>query len=364
MPVELTVTDDERKEYRRLYDLARSIERLQPWGWIKPGDVFGIQPMDVEEPYFVCFFEGFGVGAHIVRYLYGWYALRDFLANASSNVKPINSWLLEIPMFELCYLPKQMLFPVEQLLSQLMGEDGTASVPAFRSVSVGYQPWIPDPDERKWIDILLYQTYGMALRLENDPGWRRRIPRDYALVLRQNECGRWADSLVPVIPLPPLKLNFELTADQRTRLRRLKRLPIAVQMDVRVMSAMPSLESLGKPQVELVDFRRPSTGYLLVAADKNGNDIYHAGPLSAVKGIEHLWSDISTAFISLFEMMGGYPSVIEAGGGRMIGLLQAYSMELPFKLVHRDRLELMEEVFRKLDSYLSRKVLESEVGGK
>ena len=29
-----------------------------------------------------------------------------------------------------------------------------------------------------------------------------------------------------------------------------------------------------------------------------------------------------------------------------------------------DRLELMEEVFRKLDSYLSRKVLESEVGGK
>lgn len=355
------LTREERGQWDALIKRADAIWRLSPWGWCRTGDCFGIHPAGLDEPFFAAFCEGVGeggdAGIRVVRYLRGWRALFDFMVQAHSPTKSVATWLMEIPMLEMLFLPPELLFPHEGIL---YGELGAPSYgpkklrPVFRSVVPGYHPWLPDGEERALLDTLVYQTLGMMLRLE---GGREALSAGgpgHLLVLTQDASGAWSDAYPPARLFSDEGVEVCLTAGL---LRRLSRQPLRdadVQIDLHFLPVVPGF-SAAMPGDEILAKSldgRPGTLFCLIVADTKTGEVQHTGALRASDGIAAMWGAVPEMLVDLFEKTGGCPSVIEVTGDRMANLMHSLEAYLPFKLVRRGKLDMVEGMAGRLGAKL------------
>ena len=91
---------------------------------------------------------------------------------------------------------------------------------------------------------------------------------------------------------------------------------------------------------------------MLVAVEKNSQTIYNSPLLTAEKGVAKLWGNLHEPLFQLFQQIGGFPSQIEVTGFRMPRLLRGFETTFPFRLVLRDRLDLLEDAIPSLIKYL------------
>lgn len=344
------MTFDERDQWRRLFALAERLDRLDPWPWLGAADGFGIEVPGWDEPCFVAF-GGQSKSFRNVRFLLGWKAFYDLVSRLADPAKQVDAWLLEIRMIELLFVNESLLFEHEQaFLKRLRRPVGEAcSTPVFRSLVPGYHPWLPDARERLLLETALYQTFGMAMRVEEDSLLlKSRFPHEI-LMRKQDRGGVWRDTWAKVKEVGDEEVEVRIESKRLETLRSLSIQPVTLQLDLAFT-----------PMRILPDGSRPQTAYVLMAVDATSGFIVAGDLLQATEGIAKMWAQIPERLLAIFEQLGGCPQVIEIGSDRMANLLRPLSELLPFKMVRRERLATLESARENMSAFITR---EGRAGG-
>ncbi len=334
----------EKERWRELYTLARRIGRLDPWQWMDVSDCFGISLPEMEQPCFVTFNGESGV-LRSVRMLLGWKALYEFMTKISDSAHQSEPWLLEIRMIELVFANAGLLFKHEEAFLRSMrikaGEE--FNTPVFRSVIPGYQPWLPDQEERGVVSTALYQAYGMAMRAENDAKLLKAHLPGQVLVRRQDADGDWQDAWMPVQEIADEEVEVSIDSDGLATLKKKPLIPVSLQLDLAFMPM--TIQSAGE---------RPQTAYLLLAVDADNGMIISGEVMQAADGIARMWGQVPVRLLEIFKKLGGCPAVIEVKSDRMANLLRPLEEFLPFKMVRRERLGMLAKAYRSLGEHITR----------
>ncbi len=144
-------------------------------------------------------------------------------------------------------------------------------------------------------------------------------------------------------------------------------LPIYEEVDVRIESkqlqairALPlkpvtmQLDLLFTPLQILPDGQRPQTAYVLLAVDAQSGFIIAGDLLQATEGIARMWAQIPERLLKIFGRLGGCPATIEISTDRMANLLRPLGEFLPFKMVRRERLAMLENARENLSATIAR----------
>lgn len=338
----LKMTRQEKAQWRRLYELADRLDRLAPWEWMSVADCFGLSFPGMDEPCFVVF-GGQPKSFRYVRFLMGWKAFYDLMTRLADASKQTPTWLLEIPMIELLFIGKDMLFDHENaFLAALKREPANErGTPIFRAITPGYHPWLPDAGERTLLESALYQAFGMAMRVESDGMLlKSRIPRE-VLLRTQDGQGGWRDTWSAVKELPDMEVEVRLGVQALRELAGKALWPMSVQVDL-VFSPL----TIG------VEGKRPRTAYILLVVDVVSGMIVAEELFQAAKGIAQMWSEIPERLLEIFTRLGGCPEAIEISNDRMANLLRPLGEMIPFKMVRRERLAALEAAREKLNAFM------------
>jgi hypothetical protein len=338
------MTRQEKAQWQRLYALAGRLDQLDPWQWMGVADCFGIALPGWEEPCFVAF-GGQPKTFRNIRFLLGWKAFYDFVTRLADPAKQGASWLLEIRMVELLFVSSDLLFKHEQsLLATIKRQaDATCATPVFRSIVPGYHPWLPDERERDLLEAALYQAFGMAMRVEAEGMLlKERFPREI-LMRRQDAQGVWKDRWSPVKEVVDEEVEVRIESKRLQAIHALPLKPVTVQLDL-----------LFTPLQILPDGQRPQTAYVLLAVDAQSGFIYAGDLFQATEGIAPMWAQIPERLLEIFDRLGGCPQTIEIATDRMANLLRPLGEFLPFKMVRRERLAMLEDAREHLSEHITR----------
>ncbi len=340
----LKMTGDEKAQWQRLYAMAERLDQLDPWQWMGAADCFGIDVPGWDEPCFVIF-GGQPKEFRNLRFLVGWKAFYDLVTRLADPAKQVSTWLLEIRMIELLFVNETLLFEHEHsFLKKLKRQPGEAcNTPVFRSIVPGYHPWLPDARERDLLETVLYQTYGMAMRVEADGVLlKTRFPREI-LMRKQDAKGVWQDVWTPVKEVGDEEVEVRIESKRLQALRNLPLKPVILQLDL-----------MFTPMQILPEGQRPQTAYVLLAVDAQSGFIVAGDLLQATEGIAHMWAQIPERLLEIFDRLGGCPSAIEISTDRMANLLRPLGEFLPFKMVRRERLAVLDAARENLSAFISR----------
>ena len=336
------MTSQEKVQWQRLYGLAERLDQLEPWQWMGVADCFGIEVPGWEEPCFVVF-GGQPKSFRNVRFLLGWKAFYDLVTRLADPAKQVPTWLLEIRMIELLFVNSELLFEYEQKLQKVLKRtsDNTCSTPVFRSIIPGYHPWLPEEKERDLLEVVLYQAFGMAMRVEADGMvLKERFPREI-LMRKVDAQGVWKDAWSSVKEIGDEEVEVKIESKRLQSIRTLPLKPITIQLDL-----------LFTPLQILPAGQRPQTAYVLLAVDAQSGFILAGDLLQATEGIAHMWAQIPERLLEIFDRLGGCPEKIEISTDRMANLLRPLGEFLPFKMVRRERLAMLEDARENLSSHI------------
>lgn len=344
------MTRQEKAQWHRLYTMAERLDHLDPWQWMGAADCFGIELPGWKDPCFVIF-GGQSKSLRNVRFLLGWKAFYDLVTRLADPAKQGPSWLLEIRMIELLFVSSDLLFKHEQTLLETITRqaDATCATPVFRSIIPGYHPWLPDERERDLLEAVLYQAFGMAMRVEaSGLLLKDRFPREI-MMRKQDAHGVWQDAWSPVKEVGDEEVEVRIESKRLQTIRSLPLRPVTMQLDL-----------LFTPLQILPDGQRPQTAYVLLAVDAQSGYIIAGDLLQATEGIAHMWAQIPERLLEIFDRLGGCPETIEISTDRMANLLRPLGEFLPFKMVRRERLAVLEKARENLSTHLTRQEKRNE----
>lgn len=343
------MTRQEKDQWQRLYGLAERMDGLDPWQWMGVADCFGVAVPGMDEPCFMVF-GGQPKEFRTLRFLIGWKAFYDFVTRMADPSRQVASWLLEIHMIELLYVNKELLFEHEEKFLKTLKRlpDETYGTAVFRSIVPGYHPWLPDEAERELLEAALYQVYGMAMRVESDGMLlKSRFPGEI-LIRRKDAAGVWQDAWMPVKEVGDEEVDVRLEAGVLTALTSVPLRPVTVQLDL-VFTPLTIRKGKGRPQ----------TAYVLLAVDAQTGMILAGELFQATEGVARMWAQVPERLLEVFRRQGGCPAVIEVRGDRMANLLRPLGELLPFKMVRRGQLAMLEKAREHLSDYILRKETEA-----
>lgn len=336
------MTVDQRDQWLQLYALAERLDRIDPWQWMGPADCFGISVPEWDEPCFVIF-GGQSKAFRHVRFLLGWKAFYDLVSRLADPSKQVATWLLEIRMIELLFVSEDLMFEHEiSFLKRLKRKVGNASsTPVFRSIIPGFHPWLPDEAELRLLQVALYQAFGMAMRVEADNALlKARFPVEI-LVRKQDSNGSWIDGWEKVKDVGDEEVEVQIETRRLQTIVKMPLQPVTMQLDL-----------VFTPLKILPNGQRPQTAYVLLAVNAKTGFIMAGDLLQATEGIARMWAQIPERLLEIFEQLGGCPEVIEIGTDRMANLLRPLSEHLPFRMVRREKLTMVESAREHLSTFI------------
>ena len=213
-------------------------------------------------------------------------------------------------------------------------KDGSAEVYDYRP---GFVPVHPDEETRSRLAPVIYECYGLMLRIDENPELPTAYVGDDAMFARREGLdGKWRDS-----PLKPPNLDT-VTWTERVGLDRAKcakgaRLDMEPDEAWEVDFAQIPLYRTGEAQARMM--------FLLAAVDARSGErrvwrkmavaptTPRNGSLDALKV---LWESLSEHLLDGVIARGKVPGAIHVRSQRMMRFLRPLGMQLPFKMVmHR-----------------------------
>lgn len=285
-------------------EIGRKIAALDAWKAVAPYN-WGVKPRGVAFPYFCNCQPGEQPQLKARLYLLdGWNTFHDWVQLRVSSDFGYYSSPVEMPHFEIVFLA-----------------DG--SLKAFRH-ETGYVPREPNESESALLARLLWEVYGVMLRIESDPKLPLVYSDDRAVFARvESADGVWHDA---PLAIPERPVFVERVSFQKSKVEAVKGLPLvaeeAIELDFRLRPDLSTREV------------RPRFGYELVAADaKTGERIVcERTSVDPEKGLKHLWESVPPRVLLLFEKRGRVPGEVRVRSGRLFRLMRSLGAELPFKL--------------------------------
>ena len=291
-------------------DIGRKIAALDLWRVVAPFN-WAIKPRGVAFPYFCSCQCGEQLPLKARLYLFeGWNTFHDYVQLRVDGNFGYCSSTVEMPHFELVFLA-----------------DG--NLKAFRH-ETGFVPREPDDAERALLARLLWEAYGVMLRIESDP----KLPLSYSderAVFARVEApdGTWRDAPLTIPERPVL---VERVSFPKAKVEAAKNLPFAadeaIELDFRLRPDLSTREA------------RPRFGYELVAADAKTGErlVCERTSVDPAKGLKGLWESVPPRVLLLIERRGRVPGEIRVRSGRLFRLMRSLGAELPFKLSLHDSL--------------------------
>ena len=288
-------------------------EILGPYNWaIKArGTVF---------PYFCTVLKGDDAPVK-VRFLLleGWQTLHDYVHVRVDRNFGYCSTPVELPHYELVVLT-------------------TGESRLFR-YDAGYLPVEASPAQREFVAKLLWEAFGVMLRVESDHNLPMKFSDEQAIFARvEGKDGKWTDE--PLV-IPPPRPYVEKVSFRKEMVQKAVDLPLVskdvLELDFRILPNVMTKEP------------RPRCVYGLLGVDAaTGVKLIDCRvSMHPEAGLKGLWESMPVQVMRELIRLGKVPGEIRLCSGRVFRLLRPMCMELPFKLVLRDSLPQLDVAYRK-----------------
>lgn len=298
-------------------EIGHRIDGLGLWNAVYPYH-WAIKPKGTVLPYFFAAVKGDRGEVKVrVLLLEGWQTFHDFVRTGVDRNFGWYSSPIEFPHFELVILA-----------------DGSSAL--FRH-DPGYLPTTADEAGRSLCERMLWEVFGVMMRIESDRKLPLRYADEKALFARvEDRRGNWTDE---PLPIPDPRAHVESVTFSKTELKKAKDLPFAagdsVELDFRLVPGLATKE------------KRPRCAYVLAGVDGSSgeNIIWNCISVNPETGLRGMWESVPPRILGLLSARGRMPGEIKVVSGRMFRLMRPLCMEIPFRLSLHDRLPRLEAAY-------------------
>ena len=272
---------------------------------------FAVKPKGTVIPYFCTVLMGDRkpVKARFLM-LEGWQTLHDYIRTRIDRNFGFYQTPVEMPHLELVVLT-------------------TGEMKLFRH-DTGYMPLEANTAQRGLAARILWEAYGVMLRVEGDPKLPMRFSEDKAVFARvETAAGTWEDRPLEIPDPPP---HVEKVSFPVEDIKRAKDLPFVredmLELDFRMLPNVMTKEA------------RPRCVYNLKALDPKTGELAIDSRVSIhpEAGLRGMWESMPVQVVKEMIRRGKVPGELKTCSGRVFRLLRPLCMELPFKLSLHDAL--------------------------
>jgi len=299
-------------------DIATRMEALGLWAALAPYN-FVVKPRGTALPYFCTVMLGGGHPAVSARFvmLEGWQTCHDFVNVRADESYGFYTSPIEMAHYELVYL-----------------KDGGKKI--FRHDPC-FMPHETDATQRALVSRILWQAYGVMMRLETEPKLPLKFMDERAMFGRlETGDGVWEDH---AFLIPPARPPTEKVVVPTATLKAAKDLPLVagdvLDVDMRILPYLATAEKRPRTVFGLVGVV-PSTG------EKAINVRCSPEPEG---GLRALWETMPGRILEALVRRGRIPGEIRCSSGRVFRLLRPLCMDLPFKLTLKSSLPELERAY-------------------
>ena len=292
-------------------EIGARMDALGLWKLLEPYN-FAVKPRGTVFPYFCTVLKGEKKPVK-VRFLMleGWQTLHDYVRTRIDRNFGFYSTPVEMPHLELVVL-----------------EDGQMKL--FRH-DTGYMPLEANETQRALAARILWEAYGVMLRVEADNQLPMKFSDEKAIFARvEGKDGKWEDAPL-TIPDPPA--YTEKVSFPKADVKQAQDLPFekddVLELDFRMLPNVMTKES------------RPRCVYELKAIDPKTGETAIASRVSIhpEAGLKGMWESMPVQVLKELVRLGKVPGELKTCSGRVFRLLRPLCMELPFKLSLHEKLQ-------------------------
>ena len=299
-------------------EIGAKMDALGLWDLLGPYN-WAVKPRGTAFPYFCTVLKGDGKPVKVrLLMLEGWQTLHEYVHVRVDRNYGFYSTPIELPHFELVVLA-----------------GGARKV--FRH-DTGYLPVEASPAQRDLAARMLWEAFGVMLRVETDPKLPMKFSDEQAIFARvEGADGKWADE--PLV-IPPSRPHVEKVSFRKELVRKAVDLPLvsadSLEIDFRLLPNVMTREP------------RPRCVYGLIGVDgATGQKVIDSRvSMHPELGLKGLWETLPQQVLNELIRMGKVPGAIRLCSGRVFRFLRPLCMELPFKLSLHDALPKLEAAFR------------------
>ena len=289
-------------------EIGAKMDALGLWGILEPFN-FGVKPRGTVFPYFCTVLRGEKRPVK-VRFLMleGWQTLHDYVRTRVDRNFGIYSTPVEMPHLELVILE-------------------TGEMKLFRH-DTGYMPQEANESQRALAARILWEAFGVLLRIEADKKLPLRFAEEKAIFARvETAPDTWEDQPL-VIPDPPP--YTEKVSFPKSDLKAAQDLPFAKDEVLDL--------SFGLLPNVMTKEARPRCVYELKATDaKTGETVMNSRvSVHPEAGLRGLWESMPPQVLKELIRHGRIPGEIRLRSGRVFRFLRPLCVDLPFKLSLHD----------------------------
>lgn len=292
-------------------DSLRLWEAAMAYNW-------GVKPHGVAFPYFCTILRDDGpLVSFRLLMLDGWRTLHDFARTRADRNFGFYSSPMEMPHFELIVLRGG-------------GVELSRNDP-------GFAPRRLDERERELVAKILWESYGVMMRLESDKSLAVKYAGENAMFARVEAAdGTWSDAPLHIPPPPP---HTETVSLSRALVAKAKDMPFekerAVEMDFRINPALVTKDA------------RQRLVYTLAIADAATGEALGSCNFSVAPkdgSLADLWQPLAGIVLERFVSLGWMPGEMKTMSGRLFRMLRPLCLELPVKLSLHDSLPALSKL--------------------
>ena len=294
-------------------EIGAKMDALGLWDLLEKYN-FAIKPRGTVFPYFCSILKGDGKAVK-VRFLMleGWQTLHDYIRTRIDNNFGFYSTPVEMPHLELVVLA-----------------GGAARL--FRH-DTGYMPFEAVGAQRELGARILWEAYGVMLRMESEPSLPMRFAEEKAIFARvETAPDKWEDQ---PLTIPDAQQHVEKVSFVKADIKRAQDLPFAkdeaLELDFRLLPNIMTKEP------------RPRCVYGLKAVDVKTGEVAIDSRVSMhpETGLRGLWEAMPVQVLRELIRRGRIPGELRLCSGRVFRLLRPLCIELPFKISIHDKLSVL-----------------------
>ncbi len=297
---------------RTIEEIAAKMDGLGLWEAIAPYN-WAVCPKGTVFPYFCTAIPEKNTPVKVRFFMIeGWQTLHDFVRTRADPSFGFYSSPMEMSHFELVVLQSGE--------SRLFRHDPC------------YIPRPADEREKALCAKILWECYGVMMRVESDASLPMRFAADKAMFARvEGADGKWTDE---ALPIPDPRPHVEKISFSKADLAKAKDLPFAsdekLMVDISLLAGVATKE------------KRPRCAYRLVVVDAATKKVIVSETASPTPegGLRDLWEGAAPRLLQHIIAHGRVPGEIMVRSPRLFRMLRPLCLDVSFKLSLHDNLPI------------------------
>lgn len=200
---------------------------------------------------------------------------------------------------------------------------------ALLRYDTGYIPREATGVEKELCAKILWESYGIMLRLETDGSLPMKFASEKAMFARVEDGDGWRDAALPIPPPRPYVESVQLRKDA---VAKANDLPFdagkAIEADFGLETGISTSEN------------RPRAVYRLRTfdAETGARKVFERVSLSPDFGLKQMWESVPARLLAHFIAEGRIPGEIRVRSGRLFRMLRPLCANIPVKLTFSAKL--------------------------